>query len=279
MNIREKEEAILAEYCKIAKKRHEKYVVKDGLPFCGKIIMNGCNWERTPGDEEIVYQRMPLKILLITKECPESSETEDLRTESFRVNNTQNGGIETIDMLFHHNILSTIWGLTHYSNIQKRCPYWDDKENPWTWDMARKLFETAPIPRINVKKTAGNNISNLTTLRSYMYDVDYRPLITKQILLYDADIIVCYGRQIFEFVIDPTNGIFNDIVEDKNVDPWVYYSESKQKLIINSLHPSSWMVSEKDFYNGTMTDYSEFLKTHENLAGKWFPNSRLFDIK
>ena len=80
-------------------------------------------------------------------------------------------------------------------------------------------------------------------------------------------------------MIDPTNGIFNDIVEDKNVDPWVYYSESKQKLIINSLHPSSWMVSEKDFYNGMMTDYSEFLKTHENLAGKWFPNSRLFDIK
>ena len=33
MNIREKEEAILAEYCKIAKKRHEKYVVKDGTHY------------------------------------------------------------------------------------------------------------------------------------------------------------------------------------------------------------------------------------------------------
>ena len=268
MNIREKEEAILAEYCKIAKKRHEKYVVKDGLPFCGKIIMNGCNWERTPGDEEIVYQRMPLKILLITKECPESSETEDLRTESFRVNNTQNGGIETIDMLFHHNILSTIWGLTHYSNIQKRCPYWDDKENPWTWDMARKLFETAPIPRINVKKTAGNNISNPTTLRSYMYDVDYRPLITKQILLYDADIIVCcgYSDNIEESGSLLLNFLKNECYPSLNKldDNWIYFDEDKNKIAINNWHLSSRMGSE-EWYNQITSAYHRFLEKHPNF--------------
>lgn len=284
MKIQEQEDAILAEYSKIAFERHDNYVVNDGLPFCGKIIKDGCNWKRTRmrsnNNEGDIYERMPLKILLITKECPVSSETKDLRIESFRDNNTQDGSIHTINMRFHHNILSTIWGLTHYDLIQKKCPDWEDKEKPWSWDMAREFFETMPIPRINVKKIAGNNTTSQTILDSYMYDIEYRPLIIKQILLYNADIIVCYGRQIFEFVINPANGIFNDVdvKEDKKLDPWVYYSGSKQKLIFNSIHPSYWGVSEKDFYNGMMTDYSKFLNTHEDLASKWFPTSQSFDL-
>lgn len=266
-------EKILAEYKDIAAKNHED-IIYDGLMYCGKIEYKGGCWERTPGNENELYEKMTPKILLLTKDFPDDRDisgdggTEDIRIESFRINGKEFP--ETSGIRFHQNIMTHVWGLTHYMPEKGICPKWYDEHNSdlnWSWDDAREYYETAPIVRINVKKIPGSTTINDSMLNDYMYNKDYKPLLLQQIKLFNPDIIVCYGQAIFEFIINPQNNIIPDI---KQTNKWAHYSQKQNKIVINSYHPSYWGRPEDVIYTEMMKSYEEILNEHKELAKKWF---------
>lgn len=259
---------ILAEYKSEAAKNHEEFIA-DGLMFCGKVVDKGGYWERIRGNENVLYEKMSPKILLLTKDFPDDGGTEDIRIENFRINGKVEP--ETSGRRFHQNVMAHVWGLTHYMPDKGRCPKWSDEDFPWSWDDAREFYETNPIVRINMKKVPGKSSIDDKTLIGYMYNEKYRPILIKQIKLFNPDIIVCYSGAIFDFVINPANGIIKDV---NKTSGWAYYSPIHKKIIINSYHPSYFGIKEETFYTDMMNSYEKILNEHPELANVWFPNKK-----
>lgn len=270
MNYQEENNKILEEWK--AKQNNNKPFVSDGLLYCGRIEDKGGYWERTPGNENELYDKLSPKIMLLTKDFNSKSDKErttDIRIESFRDNSCAKKEIKTSTKTFHKNVLAQVWGLSHFKMGENgqpgRCLRWHDAVSPWTWDEAREYYETQPIIRINVKKEGGGNKIGDGELKKYIQR--YSSLIARQINLFNPDIIVCYSNVIFKFVIEPKNGIIPD-VEYKS--GWAYYSEAKKKIIINSYHPSYFGISREEFYTRMISDYERVLNEHPDLAEKLF---------
>lgn len=279
VHYQEENDKILSEWRKKAEENansNDIHFVNDGLLFCGEVIRKGDDitgyyYERQRGNEDELYEFMTPKLMLLTKDFnDDDGDTSDIRIETFRKNFTTTEKPETSGLRFHQNILAHVWGLTHYITKLKRCPKWeDDEKNYWSWKQAREFYESNPIVRINVKKQAGGNSIKNSELTHYLYNKDYRPLLIKQIKLFNPDIIVCYGKPIFQFVIDKSNHIIEDVEYDYN-DPWAYYSNESQKVIINSYHPSNRNLSRERNYLGIMDGFEKIMNEHEDIANKWF---------
>ena len=99
------------------------------------------------------------------------------------------------------------------------------------------------------------------------YIETYKEYLNRQIKLFlDADIIVCYGRAIFNYVI----GEFFSDVEVLQEDPWVYFSEAMQKVIINSYHPSRpFTISDYNYYSYPMAEFELMMEKHRSFASKF----------
>lgn len=269
MDYQEENNKILDEWKETARKNNDNHFVSDGLLYCGKVVDKGGYWERIPGDENELYSKTSPKILLLTKDFNgDDGDTTDIRRESFRKNGMKNNEIRTSTLRFHQNVIAHVWGLTHFklgeNGLAGRCPQWYD-EKPWTWDEARKHYESYPIVRINVKKEAGKESIKDAELKKYLQK--YKSFVIRQINLFNPDIIVCYSKIIFEFVIDPNNGIIPDV---KYKSGWAYFSEAKKKVIINSYHPSYFGISREEFYTRMISDYERVLNEHPDLAKKLF---------
>ena len=234
--------------------------VRDGLMFRGAIFYEDDVWWRTPANESQLWNDVFPRIMLITKDFndPEGN-TSDLRHETLRTNFTGPDSIITSQYPFHKNLMFHVYGLGNYKN--GKCPLWDNLK----YDICREFYETYPLVRINVKKQSGGGKVLDSVISKYIYR--YEDYLNRQIRLFDADIIICYGRVIFNHVI---NTFFPDIEKDPD-DPWVYFSEEQQKVIINSYHPSvrPRTISEKEYYSKPMKEFEQMMLKHKAFAAKY----------
>lgn len=100
------------------------------------------------------------------------------------------------------------------------------------------------------------------------YIETYKEYLNRQIrLFFDADIIVCYGRVIFNYIIQE---FFPDITQLES-DPWVYFSEEQCKVVINSYHPSvrPYTISDKNYYSRPMSEFEQMMLNHKDFASKY----------
>ena len=161
-------------------------------------------------------------------------------------------------MMYH------VFGLGNF--IDGQCPTWDMLK----LDKSRLYYENCALVRINVKKQAGGGSVHDSTLRKYIER--YKQYLNQQISLFDADIIVCYGRVVFDYVIQE---FFSDIEISKE-DPWVYFSEEKQKVIINSYHPSvrGTTITDEQFYTCPINEFEQMMLKHPEFAAKYVNHKR-----
>jgi hypothetical protein len=83
--------------------------------------------------------------------------------------------------------------------------------------------------------------------------------------MYDADIILCCGG----------SGLIKDFVKRNYLldlqkiseSGWVYYSPSRNKVVIDSYHPSC-RYSTKSMYEDMMDDMNKFLDNYAEFLNK-----------
>ena len=248
----------------------ENAFVDDGLLFRGNIYYENGIWKRNPAknpaNENELWNNSFPRIMLITKEYNDQDDSGyvDLRHETLRYNYTGKDNVRTSQLRFHTNMMYHVFGLGNY--IDGQCPLWDKL----TLDESRLFYESWPLVRINVKKQAGGGSVSDSTIRIYIER--YKQYLNQQISLFDADIIVCYGRVVFDYVIKE---FFPDIEVSKE-DPWVYFSKEKQKVIINSYHPSvrSTTITDEQFYTLPINEFEQMMHDHPEFAAKYLNHRR-----
>ena len=239
--------------------------VKDGLLYRGTISYRDDGiWVRDSANESELWNNASPRIMLITKEYNDqekhdTGEELDLRNETMRKNFSGEDNIITSQLRFHTNLMFHVYGLGNYED--GHCPLWGDLR----YDTCREFYETYPLVRINVKKQGGGGSVNDSIISKYIET--YKDYLNRQIHLFDADIIVCYGRVIFNYVI---NEFFRDIAE-LDCDPWVYFSEEQQKVVINSYHPSvrPRTISDEKYYSSLMKEFEQMMLSHKEFAAKY----------
>lgn len=250
MNIYELNEKLLKEWESASINNNEqKEFVPDGILYRGEIIYSDLGfWSRKHGNEGELWQHSPKRILFITKDLNDD-EAWDIRSETCRKNHSGENNLRTASR-FCKNYLYQIYGLGHTTS-EKIINYNDisDKE-------AIEYFDVSTIARINVKKQLGDSSIKANVLREYIDK--YADLVKQQILLLDADIIVSCGSVIFHFIKENCYNL-------EKINDWIYYCCDLNKIIVNSWHPAYYGVSTKDFYNGMIEAYYEFLQSHTNF--------------
>ena len=265
-----KNEQILTEWKSASKTNgdDENAFVDDGLLFRGNIYYEDDIWkrQREPANENESWNSSFPRIMLITKEFNDRDDSGhvDLREETLRYNYTGKDNVRTSQLRFHTNLMYHVFGLGNY--IDGQCPSWDTL----TLDESRLFYESCPLVRINVKKQAGGGRVSDSTIREYI--CRYSSLLKQQISLFDADIIVCYGRIIFEYVIQE---FFPEIKTQKR-DPWVYFSKKKKKVIINSYHPSvrGKTITDEQFYTCPIKEFEQMMHSHHDFEAKYLAHKR-----
>lgn len=270
MTIHEQEEQIFNEWKEAIARNTNKNVdninlVPDGLLNKGEITyMNNC-WGREPGNEEQLWKEIFPRVMFLTKDQNDKDKNEeneeagwDIRKETGRTNATGKEHIQ-IASLFYYNYMLWLYGL-HHTKMEGYPPFNDIKDP----DTIRPFFDQTPVVRMNVKKEVGGSSLSNNTLQDNLNK--YKDFIVKQMALYDADIIVCCGGQslLKNFVLDNYLPDLHPYVMGNG--EWIYWSEKKHKVVIDSYHPSYWGLCREDMYTGLVENYRMFLREHPSFS-------------
>jgi len=258
MNVIEENEKLLKEWEAASLKNNEvAEFVPDGILYRGDIKYSeqGC-WGHEPGNEMEIWQNAPKRILYITKDLNDE-EGWDIRCETGRKNYS---GEEHIRIHkgtnFCPNYMYQVYGLGH--TTVEHCV----EKDSFSDEDAIAYFDTCALARINCKKQLGKGSLDDNVLTEYINK--YSDFLKRQILLLDADIIVCCGwtqkggNKIWDFVN-------THCYEFTKVNDWISYNQSLNKIVINSWHPSMWRISVKDFYQQMIEAYHDFLKQYPDF--------------
>lgn len=248
-----KNEELLNEWEKLCKKKEAQTIVKDGILFRGNISCPGGYWEREETyNEDHLWLNLPLKIMFLMKDFTNDSMS-DIRSETLRKNCIGINDDPIKRDAFSMNTIYWLYGLTHL---------YEEQTIPFSAIIdGYKCFlyyEKYPLVRINTKKNHGGTSITNATLGTYLDDQDYANLLSKQLSLFDADIIFCCGgaSKIKNFVV---SRYINDGWE--KINNWMYYNAKYDKLVIDSYHPSV-RRSRQWLYEELMRNYLEFLHGH-----------------
>lgn len=258
MSIVEQNQRLLEEWEAVSAKNNETAeFVPDGILYRGSIKYseNGC-WGHQPGNEDEVWQQAAKRILFITKDLNDE-EAWDIRCETGRKNGSGENNIKIFrGTNFCPNYMYQVYGLGHTT-----AEHYVDIDSIAEKDVI-DYFDTCALARINCKKQLGN--SRLDDRKLDEYINKYSDLLKRQILLLDADIIVCCGwtqktgNRIFDFVC-------THCYEFEEINYWISYNRLLNKIVINSWHPSTRHVSVKNFYDQMMEAYREFLRRYPDF--------------
>lgn len=260
-------ERILQEWEKFNSTQEEKpNFAPDGIMFRGEKdqysnpdgSITSERYEDEHNKENELWANAPIRYLFVTKDQNAwGGSAWDVRGETARYELDSN----SIPLRFYRNFLYLLYGLSHTSG-DAMCGY-DDFSNA----QAIETFDSIPLARINVKKQAGTKSISNAILAKYMErDKDF---IVRQIKNLDADIIICCGYS--EYADKSGNLILNFLNENlynfqKVVEDWIYYDKVSNKVAINAWHLSHLAVKEKDFFEGMISAYHEFLKVHPTFT-------------
>ena len=249
----DKNEELLNKMAQLMEKKGYS-IVKDGLLYRGNLTINenGC-WNRLKGNEEQLWNEVPLKIMFLMKDFT-NDDMPDIRTETMRKNGIPS---ETYDPYkrdsFTKNILYWLYGLTHMKETNL-IPFSEIEDERVCFN----YYEKYPLARINCKKNPGGSRLDNSVLKIYFGEPLYSYMLREQIREFDADIILCCGGNslIKDFVV---NRCYDGDWDKKN--NWIYYNSKHCKLVIDSYHPS-YTRKKQWLYEELMKNYLEFV--HEN---------------
>ncbi|MBR4506869.1 MAG: hypothetical protein IKP21_08870 [Bacteroidales bacterium] len=256
MKYHKKEEQLFDRWAQRARKLHESDdITKDGLLYRGEMWFDGFNQVCRPADEEQLWEDAGMRLLVLTKELNEDDGW-DIRGESGRVPSPRLTCRTA--MRFFPNLELWAYGLINIPD-RKVIPF--GKADNQT--RLQGYYENAPIARVNCKKQPDTKAASNAVLQKYMDN--YADLLKEQILLYDADIILCIGGQgiMVNFI---RQHVYQDLEE---VNPHCYYSAKANILVVKQYHPNYNVYSRKDMYTGMIKDYQAFLKDNPS-----FPRQR-----
>ena len=266
---KEQEDELFERWMKESEKHGEnnEFFAFDGVLYRGDFIYdkNDGNddgaWNRNPGNETELWDNAPKRLLILTKDSTKDGELYDVRIEAGRANGKGADCVKADRKAFYDNLHIWSYGLL------TACRGEEIQEFDYTpnWEELREFYETAPIARMNCKKQMGDNSISNSALKYYLDT--YKVFITEQIEMYDADIILCCGGSdlILNFVKENYLRDLEPIVKDKE-ERWAYYSASKNKLVINSYHPSLPSARGANTYNAMMQDVAQFLKEYPDFT-------------
>ena len=260
MNFVEKNDSILQKW-----KEHNEKVEKnpnfasDGIMFRGEIDQYSADQnERWPNPEKEneLWENAPIRYLFLTKDQnARGGAAWDVRGETGRSNEDSC----SIREQFYRNLMYILYGIIHSEDTL--CGYED-----FTNEQAIQTYDSAPLARINVKKQAGGSSIGNNTLKTYI-ERDKEFLI-EQITALDADVLICCGYS--ESIEDTGNIILNflnkEIYNFTKINEWIYYDDKTKKVAINAWHLSyNRGVSQKDFFEGLVTAYHQFVIKHPDF--------------
>lgn len=212
------------------------------------------------GKENSLWNECPLRVLFLTKD--ENAEIAwDVRTETFYEkgcglppqNKTVSGSF------FYQNEACLLYGLLNTKPTENGLIKYED----FSWKDALRFSDEKIFARINCKKEVGGSTISDNVLRNAIKE-NYKYL-KEQILIIDADILVCCGSQ------NGSNSILNtvyDIYKDefkyadcvKGKGTGMHYNARRNKLAIDAYHLAFFKGGLEARYNETVGMYYEFLK-------------------
>ena len=247
-NIIKENDMILRKWESSNKEHGENNFAPDGAMHRGEVIDYGHvvgRLESSTGLENKIWTNAPLRVLFFTKDQNSAGcEAWDVRGEmiNFRY-------------AFFRNLAYQLYGIVNTDPNHKAD--WN-----FTYDDAKKLYNTFPLARINAKKEGGKSTISNSDLRKYL-ERD-KELLKAQILNLDADIIFCCGFS--EKIEKSGNLLLNFLNEecgfhferqsDKN---WIYYDKEQNKVAINDYHLSVRYYSPRTLYTQLVEDYFNFV--------------------
>ena len=242
------EEELFARWEQRARKLHDNEdITRDGLLFRGELWFDGYCQVHRPGNEAAIWDAAPLRLLVLTKELFDEDGW-DIRGESGRVPSPRLENNRTAYRFFP-NMELWAYGLLNTPG-RTVVPFSKANKQP----VLQAHYESAPIARVNCKKQPDAKAASNTVLTRYMEN--YADLLSEQIALYNANIILCSGGQgiIVAFL---KKHLFADL---EQVNGHCHYSPSANVLVVRSFHPCYSVYSQKEMYANMMRDYQAFLR-------------------
>lgn len=255
-NIHAEEDLIFEAYqARLKQKGSDLKVSADGLHFGGRFVYSLGTWGRERGDEEAKWDAVCAKkrgLVVLTKDLNDG-EAWDIREEHGRKNGTTVPTPSTA--IFYRRLRMWVYGLMTMDEKGMMPPCPDTL-------VAQKHFEEAAWVRVNLKKVPGKGRISKSELRKYI--TNFKDLLLEQLALYaGASIYVdCANRE--------GRVLLSELYPDLQAfgtddDPWIYYSESKKLIVINSYHPSSTRIT-KDYYDNMREAVADFFKAHPHFG-------------
>lgn len=245
----------LLQKMKEALKAENGHFVKDGLLYRGDIHYAGGNWEREPSGREVaIWESAPLKVMFLMKDYTDIS-MDDIRSETGRRNYVAKGRDYIKRDAFTMNIVYWLYGLTHLTTNPSEL-FLEIEEG----SVCFRFYERYPLLRLNCKKLSGGSTCSNKVLQKYLDYPVYSDILSNQIRLFNANVIVCCGG----------GGCMARFVMDRcyNTDNWqqfegesLWYDEKNERLIVNPYHPS-YRASRRKLFEGLTTPFLRFVNAN-----------------
>lgn len=251
----EREDALFLEWrARLGADNPTAEFAEDGLLYRGEISYEDGCWTREYGDEGERWNTARRKLLILTKDLNDCDGGWDIREETGRLNGTGEDNVITCRKYIYPNMLIWAYALLNASEGKVVTQFSDPD-----WDELRVFYETAPIVRINCKKEVGTAACPNILLKAHLDN--YRDLLSRQISMYDANVILCCGGSgmIKDFLKD---NCLPDLERFSDVGRWVYFSREKRVLVIDGVHPTSRTTSRKNLYEWMMSDVQNFMNDY-----------------
>ena len=263
-SIKDKEDELFS----IWKQHHEDFCPNGGLLFRGNFGINPIandngefTWNRMPSnDEEILWCKSDKRLMVLSKDLNDT-ELWDIRQESGGRKHLKQNQMPSEEKLlftgapFKRKLNRWVYGI--YKEYRGEYPSFEEVKD---YKKMGLFYEQTPLVRINCKIELGTNCVKNEVLKESMES--NKSFLIKQIKLYKANIILCCGytkkegNVILKFL---TENYLNDIKVIEGSGDWIYYSESKKIVIINSFHPSCRGKGKSDewLYNELVKNFSQ----------------------
>lgn len=247
--MKKKLDELFSKWQEVSELNGDNQFCPDGLMNKGEIkyLENGV-WKVEPGNEEKLWLEAPKKVLFLFKDYNANGnegEAADIRSFSLRKNNSGANNI-VLNHGFCNVVAYWLYGLLHVDS--GKTPNFDSINDSSLCD----FLDKTPYAWMNCKKEAGGEIVVESTMNAYTKQ--YRDYIKEELLILDADIIVCGGS--FSYVEDIFKEIYGECT--KGADHSLLYYKDHNKLVLTPSHPSA-RASLKAMYDGLMEVFEQFL--------------------
>jgi len=246
MEYHKQEESLFERWTERARKlRESDEITKDGLLYRGELWFDGYCQVHRRANEEQLWDDAGMRLLVLTKELYDEDGW-DLRAESGRVPSPRLTCRTAYR--FFPNLELWVYGLMNIPDRKVVSFARADNEQ-----RLQGFYENAPIARVNCKKQPDARAASNAVLQKYMEN--YADLLTEQIRLYNADVILCTGGQgiMVDFI---RRHVYTDL-EQVNAHCW--YSAEANVVVVKQYHPTYSVYSRKEMYTNMMKDYQAFI--------------------